>query len=160
MIFTSPVRELADGYQVQRCTLLDVRALRKLHRVVFPRDAYPYFDLIFLMLWPGVVNLKISAPDGTLAAFVSTMQSWSAPHGWIVMIGTAPAHQRRGLATTLLALAEQRIAPPAMRLTVRDGNHPAIRLYQREGYRVIDKKIGYYRDGETGLVMEKRRASS
>ena len=43
-----------------------------------------------------------------------------------------------------------------MRLTVRQGNFPAIRLYEREGYEIIEKKYGYYRDGETGLIMEKR----
>ena len=157
---TAPAFPLAEGYHVQRSTLLDVRALRRLHRVIFPRDAYPYLDLVLLYLWPGIINLKITAPDGSLAGIVSTSRSWATDHGWIIMIGTAPAHQRRGLATTLLLTAEQRLNPPAMRLTVREGNHPAIKLYLREGYTVTQKKVGYYRDGETGLVMEKRLTPS
>lgn len=140
---------------MQRSTLFDVRALHRLHRVIFPRDAYPYLDLVLLYLWPGIINLKVTAPDGSLAGSIAISRSWATDVGWIIMIGTAPAHQRRGLATTLLALAEQRLDVPALRLTVRQGNHPAIKLYLREGYTVIQKKVGYYRDGETGLVMEK-----
>ena len=47
---------------------------------------------------------------------------------------------------------------PYVRLTVREGNVPAITLYRDAGYRVAERKLGYYRDGETGLVMEKEVA--
>ena len=147
---------LAEGYTLQRGTLFDVHAIHRLHGIIFPRDAYPYLDLSLMLLWPGVINLKVAAPDGSLAGFVSTTAGWSGRRGWIIMVGVDPAHQRRGLGTYLLHTAEQRLRRPAMRLTVRQGNLPAIRLYQREGYTVVEKKYGYYRDGETGLIMEKQ----
>jgi ribosomal protein S18 acetylase RimI-like enzyme len=147
---------LAGGYALRRATLFDILAVRRLERVIFPRDAYPYFDLALLFLWPGVLNLKATAPDGSLAGLVSATRGLTRDRAWIITLGVGPAHQRRGLGTVLLATAEQRLGRPNVRLTVRAGNTPAIRLYERTGYTVIGHKYGYYHDGETGLVMEKR----
>jgi len=146
----------AQGYTLRRASLLDLRRIYRLERVIFPRDAYPYPDLALLLLLPIVLNMKIVAPDGTLAGFVSATRVPTRRVSWIVTIGVAPAHQRRGLGAWLLASTERRTGKPIIRLTVREGNHPAIRLYRRSGYTTVNRKIGYYRDGETGLVMEKR----
>lgn len=147
---------LPPGYALRRATLRDLRAVHRLERVIFPRDAYPYFDLTLLFLTPGVINLKIAAPDGSLAAFACATRGLARDRAWIVTLGVNPVHQRRGLGAALLARAEARIGRPCVRLTVRESNQPAIRLYQRAGYAVIERKNGYYRDGEAGLVMEKR----
>jgi hypothetical protein len=122
---TTHTVSLAEGYTLRRATLLDVRALHCLEAVIFPRDAYPYFDLALMFLWPGIINLKIITPGGGLGGY-------------------------------LLDVCEKRLKRPVVLLTVREGNTPAVRLYQRAGYRTIERKWGYYRDGETGLVMEKR----
>jgi ribosomal protein S18 acetylase RimI-like enzyme len=146
---------LTQGYILHRATLLDLRALHRLERVIFPRDAYPYFDLALLFVWPGVLNLKIAAPDGSLAGFVSATRGLASRRAWIITLGVDPAHQRHGLGAYLLATAEQRLKRPNMRLTVRESNLAAIRLYEHAGYVVIERKWSYYRNGETGLVMEK-----
>lgn len=151
-----PPPSLPPGYALRRATLRDLRAVHQLERLIFPRDAYPTFDLALLFLTPGVINLKIGAPDGSLAAFVCATRGLARDRAWIVTLGVNPVHQRRGLGAALLARAEARIGRPCVRLTVRESNQPAIRLYQRAGYVVIERKIGYYRDGEAGLVMEKR----
>jgi ribosomal protein S18 acetylase RimI-like enzyme len=43
----------------------------------------------------------------------------------------------------------------AMRLEVREDNTDAVRLYLRNGYHVIGRKIGYYTDGTDALKFEK-----
>ena len=40
-------------------------------------------------------------------------------------------------------------------LEVRESNHRAIHLYQKFGFRTIMKRMNYYRNGETALVMQK-----
>ncbi len=40
-------------------------------------------------------------------------------------------------------------------LEVRESNHRAIRLYQKFGFKTIMRRKGYYRNGETALVMQK-----
>jgi ribosomal protein S18 acetylase RimI-like enzyme len=147
---------LAQGYALRRATLFDLRALHRLEAVIFPRDAYPYLDLALMFLWPGIINIKVVAPDGALAGFASCSRGLSPERGWIITLGVAPTHQRRGLGAYLLTVCEQRLKRPSMRLTVRQGNIPAIRLYERTGYQTIEQRWGYYRDGEAGLIMEKR----
>jgi ribosomal protein S18 acetylase RimI-like enzyme len=147
------------GYRLGRATVLDVRAVHQLERVIFPKDAYPYPDLILLFFWPGLINLKAVAPDGSLAGFVCAGQMPLQTVGWIITLGVDPAHQQRGLGRALLLRAEQRLKGTHVRLTVRESNAPAITLYRHTGYQVIDHKYGYYRDHETGLIMEKRLES-
>jgi ribosomal protein S18 acetylase RimI-like enzyme len=146
---------LTQGYALRRATLLDLRAIYRLERVIFPRDAYPYLDLCLMFLWPGVINVKIVAPDGSLAGFLSGTRALTQDRGWIITVGVAPSHQRRGLGAFLLATAERRLNRSYVRLTVRESNMPAIRLYTRTGYVTVERRIGYYRDGEAGLIMEK-----
>lgn len=147
---------LEPGYALRRATVFDLRPVYRLERLIFPRDAYPYADLFLLFALPGVLNLKITAPDRSLAAFVSATRGlFDRNRAWIVTIGVHPAHRRRGLAKYLLAVVERRMKVTSVRLTVREGNVPAITLYRETGYRVVERRPGYYRDGETGLVMEK-----
>ena len=142
-------------HSLRRATLFDVRALHRLEAVIFPRDAYPYFDLALMFLWPGIINLKITAPDGAMVAFASCSRGLSPERGWIITLGVAPDHQQRGLGSYLLDTCEKRLKRSVVLLTVREGNTPAVRLYQRAGYQTVERKWGYYRDGETGLIMEK-----
>lgn len=146
---------LPPGYALRRATLYDIRVVHRLEHVIFPRDAYSYLDLALLFLIPGIINLKVTAAGGSLAGFVSGGPAVTRGRAWIITLGVAPQHQRRGLGGCLLAAVEVRLKRPCIRLTVRESNHPAIRLYQRAGYTVIERRAGYYRDGEAGLIMEK-----
>ncbi len=40
-------------------------------------------------------------------------------------------------------------------LEVRESNYRAIRLYEKFGFRIILKRVRYYKNGETALVMQK-----
>lgn len=149
----------ARGYVIRRATLFDLRAVHRLEQAIFPRDAYPYFDLGLLFVLPRIRNLKVVAPDGSLAGFVSVGAALASPDTqWIITIGIDRAHQRRGLGEWLLGVAEQCFSRrPCTRLTVRESNLPAVRLYEKTGYIHVSRKPAYYLDGEAGLIMEKRR---
>ena len=56
---------LEAGYALRRATVFDLRAVYRLERLIFPRDAYPYADLFLLFVLPGMLNQKIVAPDGS-----------------------------------------------------------------------------------------------
>jgi [ribosomal protein S18]-alanine N-acetyltransferase len=76
---------------------------------------------------------------------------------WHVMnIAVDVAHQRRGIASALLAELYAQVADEQARFTleVRRSNFVAIHLYEREGFRAAGMRRRYYQDnGEDALVM-------
>ena len=65
-------------------------------------------------------------------------------------------HQRRGLASAMLAELYEQVGDPGARFTleVRPSNAVAIHLYEREGFRAAGLRRRYYQDnGEDALVM-------
>lgn len=73
-------------------------------------------------------------------------------------ISVAPEARGKGIAGDLLRSAESAAISKGcdrMRLEVRCTNSSAIRLYERNGYRVIARVEFYYPDGEQALRMEK-----
>lgn len=79
--------------------------------------------------------------------------------GRIYSLAVAPAARGRGLALDLLAAAEADAMARGCdraRLEVRGTNAPAIALYGRAGYRVIERIPAYYADGGDALRMEKK----
>ncbi|WP_323761236.1 GNAT family N-acetyltransferase [Maricaulis sp.] len=75
----------------------------------------------------------------------------------IYSLAVAPGARRQGVAEALLdaagAFAAKRNCR-ALRLEVRASNRPAVKLYEGRGFRLHDKRIAYYEDGETALVLE------
>jgi ribosomal-protein-alanine N-acetyltransferase len=76
---------------------------------------------------------------------------------WHVMnVAVDSDHQRRGLASALLAELYERVGDRHARFTleVRRSNSVAIHLYEREGFRAAGMRRRYYQDnGEDALVM-------
>ena len=76
---------------------------------------------------------------------------------WHVMnVAVDPDHQRRGLASAMLAELYDRVNDEDARFTleVRRSNTVAIHLYEREGFRAAGTRRRYYQDnGEDALVM-------
>jgi [ribosomal protein S18]-alanine N-acetyltransferase len=76
---------------------------------------------------------------------------------WHVMnVAVDVDHQRKGVASALLAELYERVADEAARFTleVRRSNDVAIHLYEREGFRAAGLRRRYYQDnGEDALVM-------
>jgi ribosomal-protein-alanine N-acetyltransferase len=76
---------------------------------------------------------------------------------WHVMnVAVDLSHQRRGLASAMLAELYDRVGDEDARYTleVRRSNTVAIHLYEREGFRAAGMRRRYYQDnGEDALVM-------
>lgn len=72
----------------------------------------------------------------------------------LLRIQVAAGAQRRGIADALLrealALAQRRVL-----LEVRDDNEPALALYRKHGFHVIDRRRDYYGSGIDALVLER-----
>ncbi len=148
---------MADPFQILPAGWRDWPRLRPLEKACFGPDAWNSLDLLLALLGADSIRLK-AVTDGQLVGFVMGEVHAGEAVGWIATLGVHPVYQRQGLGARLLAEVEARLAQPLLRLTVRQSNLPAIQLYEKFGYRPVQTRDHYYASGETGIVMEKRRA--
>jgi len=135
----------------------DFSQLNQLERVCFRSvDLWPFWDLIGALTLPGLVRLK-AVVDDQMVGFVGGERDFGRKVGWITTLGVLPAYRRRGIAIALLDRCEHDLDTPSIRLCVRVSNQAAIRLYEKSGYSVINRRKKYYAGGEDALVLEKRR---
>ena len=146
-----------NTYRVLAATMRDVYAIRRLEQVVFPLDAYSYLSLTTLLMMPGGSNFRVVDGRGSLVGFVAGSPNWGTRIDWIVTLGVLPDHRRHGLGRRLLAVCEEHLTQPTIRLTVRVSNQAALRLYETASYHRLYVEPHYYSDGEDGVVMEKNR---
>jgi ribosomal-protein-alanine N-acetyltransferase len=132
----------------------DLRAVLRIERECFGEDAWPALDIFFVLVFPGIVRLKVVFAD-QIIGFASCEERDGA--GWITTIGILPAYRRRGLGRALLAACEEKLKYDRVRLCVRRSNLAAQQLYLETGYVQIDVWKRYYNGGEDALVMEKGR---
>jgi ribosomal-protein-alanine N-acetyltransferase len=133
----------------------DLRHVQGLERMCFGRDAWPWFDLLAALTFPEAVRYKAVLDEQVVGFIVGDRRS-SRRTGWIATIGVHPHYRRRGIAKLLMAETEAAMGMPRIKLTLRVSNSAALALYEQLGYEVIDRWKKYYRDGEDGLVMEKK----
>ncbi|MCG2785917.1 MAG: GNAT family N-acetyltransferase [Anaerolineae bacterium] len=141
--------------EITPASILDLGALRHLEQVCFPQDAWPLLDLIAVLSFPGVVRLK-AIENGKMIGFIAGDPRPGEDLGWIATIGVLPNQRGKGIGRALLAACERQMPLSRIRLSVRQSNHQAIRMYEQAGYRSVDHWLRYYNDGEDALVMEKR----
>ncbi len=141
-------------YNIQSSSLRDLFPLSALEKVCFDQDAWPLLELIGVLTFPGVVRLR-AVVAGEMVGFIAGDPRRNEKTGWILTLGVLPDWRRKGIARDLLATCEQIMGMPRVKLTVRRDNLPALRLYEKLGYRQIDIWSRYYRNGQDGLVLEK-----
>lgn len=147
----------ATQFQVEHASWQDLNDLRKLEEICFGDDSWPLWDLIAVLTLPKIIRLKVMV-DGKMAGFVAGDPHTHEGIGWIATLGVLPEYRRLGIAAALLEACERELDLPSLRLSVRRSNEPAIALYRKFGYQMIDVWRNYYHSGEDALVLEKRRA--
>ena len=141
--------------EIVRATWRDVRALVQLDRRCFkPIDAYAWYEFLNLCVWPGLIALK-AVQDDRIVGFIAGDPRRHEGHTIIVTIAVHPDYQRRGIGERLLREVEARSALLRLQLMVRTSNLPALRLYRKLDYTIVETWPRYYEDGEDAYVMEK-----
>jgi len=143
-------------WSIQTANWRDYSQLNQLERACFSsQDLWPFWDLLAALTLPGLVRLKVVV-DEKMVGFIGGERDSSRRMGWITTLGVLPAYRRRGIAETLLKSCEECLGMPIVRLSVRASNQAAIRLYEKQGYAVVNRWERYYAGGEDALVLEKR----
>ena len=80
--------------------------------------------------------------------------------GFISKVAVSPDHRRKGIADTLLTFLENEARSRNMfelTLEVRASNTPAIKLYEKHGYKILGTRRKFYHDPEEdALIMTKK----
>ena len=103
-------------------------------------------------------RLRVAVGRGGLRGYHLVLFRKGSSVARLYSIAVDDAHRGAGLGRRLLADAEVvafRGRKKALRLEVREDNLPAIRLYERRGYRLIGRYAGYYADKADALRYEK-----
>ncbi len=141
---------------IRTATWRDLRSVAELERQCFGRDSWPWLELLAALTFPGTVRLKAEL-DGRPIGFAIGDRRSGKELGWVASLGVHPRYRRRGIGRLLLAACERALDTRRVRLTLRSTNTAALALYRSAGYEQVDVWRRYYRDGEDGLVMERRR---
>jgi ribosomal protein S18 acetylase RimI-like enzyme len=97
------------------------------------------------------LDLVACAPDGTLAGLIlgnlfrDERGSVEPDGAWLLWLGVEPAHRRQGLGRALMQAALREMWARGCRrilLNVDADNRPAVRLYERCGFRVLYRLQG------------------
>ncbi|MBI3899721.1 MAG: GNAT family N-acetyltransferase [Gammaproteobacteria bacterium] len=143
-------------FTLRRARLSDIDALLELERV-FPTDRLSRRSFQHLLLrahadvWIGVLG-------DHLVANIAVLYRADSKRARIYSLVVAPAARGRGIAQTLLALAEKsarRRGRERLYLEVRLDNRAAIALYRKLGYQRRQRLPGFYEDGTDALRLEK-----
>lgn len=150
------LNRLEGEFVIEQAGLRDLTALRALEKVCFPVDAWAMLDLVAVLSFPHIIRLK-AVVQGQMVGFIAGDVNREEKVAWIATVGVLPEMRGRGIGTALMNACEAKVPLDTLRLCVRKTNVGAIRLYEALGYRKINEWIKYYQDGESAIVMEKRK---
>jgi len=146
---------LTESLEIKTASWRDLFAVQEIERTCFKEDAWPLMELMAALTLPQIVRLK-AGKEHLIAGFIAGEMRRSEQTGWILTLGVLPQYRRQGLAAALMWECERRMNMPAVKLSVRRSNQPAIHLYQKLGYAQVDVWKNYYHNGEDGIVMAKK----
>jgi [ribosomal protein S18]-alanine N-acetyltransferase len=144
--------------EIRRLLYPDLPQVIAIERRVFPTPWSLAMFVLELSKQAGICLAATATPAGGAGrALIGYLICSRYDTAWHIMnIAVDTQHQRRGVASALLAELYERVGEPTARYTleVRRSNRLAISLYEREGFRAAGLRRRYYQDnGEDALVM-------
>jgi [ribosomal protein S18]-alanine N-acetyltransferase len=141
------------GLDIQPLVLDDVSAIEEIEQRSMPA---PWSRMMFVSEIVKATSICLGAfVDNELVAYVIVSRYVDAWH--VMNLVVAPGHQRRGIATRLLATLFDQAVDDDRRgftLEVRVSNQAAIELYESVGFRGQGVRRAYYTDNrEDALIM-------
>ncbi len=145
-----------DEVEIRRLVYPDLPQVIAIERRVFPTPWSLAMFVLELSKRTGICLAAIQTGEGgrRLIGYLICSRYETVWH--VMNVAVAREWQGRGVASALLAELYEQVGDRDARYTleVRRSNQPAIRLYEREGFRAAGLRRRYYQDnGEDALVM-------
>ncbi|HEY2758868.1 MAG TPA: GNAT family N-acetyltransferase [Pseudolabrys sp.] len=143
---------------VSEATARDASAIAALHAASF-RRGWSEQEVETLLLDRAVIAHRVTIAN-KVTGFI--MSRKAADEAEILSVAVNTRQRRRGLARSLLTLHLRRLAGLGARtvfLEVDENNTPALRLYDRAGFREVGRRPNYYpaAAGKTATALVLRR---
>jgi ribosomal-protein-alanine N-acetyltransferase len=138
--------------EIRRLSYQDLPQVTAVERRVFPTPWSLAMFVLELSKQSGICLAAVS--EGRLVGYLICSRYDTVWH--VMNVAVDSPHQRRGLASAMLAELYRQVGDSRARFTleVRPSNTVAIHLYEREGFRAAGMRRRYYQDnGEDALVM-------
>ena len=156
--------DLAQDARLRVAELADVQAMHRMETTLFPADAW-HIDMFleelthptrtYYMLELPVENQESGEGSWRAIGYCGTMAV--ADTADVQTIGVLPEYEGNGFGRAMLEQMHERAREQGAErilLEVRADNPRAQRLYERNGYRAIHVRRGYYDDGTDAIIME------
>ena len=155
---------LALGARLRVAELADVQAMHRMETALFPADAWHIDMFLEELIHPTrtyyMLELPVENPEGDEGSwrtigYCGTMVV--ADTADVQTIGVLPEYEGHGFGRAMLEQMHERAREQGAErilLEVRADNPRAQRLYERNGYRAIHVRRGYYDDGTDAIIME------
>jgi len=155
--FESPVQgfmQVVPRLSVEPMRYEDIATVQNIEREIFP-SPWPKNAYATELSQNRQASYIVLRQDGQLVGYAGV---WRVAHeAHVTTIGVRARDQGKGYGKALFAALVQRAYEMGARwvtLEVRSANLPAMRLYERFGFKVIGRRRGYYTDnGEDAVIM-------
>ncbi|MCW4000458.1 MAG: GNAT family N-acetyltransferase [Candidatus Bathyarchaeota archaeon] len=133
---------------IRNAELGDIEAIAAIEQRCFSgATAYPKSQLTYL-IYKANSTCLIETSGGAIRGFIVALYRKGTSGGYLETLDVDPTFQGQGIGFRLMSAAEQEMRRRGLRfsqLEVSEGNKTAIALYQKAGYKVKERLIGYYR---------------
>jgi len=134
----------------------DIDIIDRIESRSFTKDRFPRRNLRRVLNSPATLFL-VAEHDGAPAGYAMVLFRKGSAVARLYSIAVDPDFRGQGVAESLLAESARRSTlrgADRLRLELRPSNAAAMRLYDRAGFVVFERKSGYYDDGEDAVRME------
>lgn len=153
-----------QGYVIRPIASEDeLRKVIEINMVTLP-EHYPYFFWYeHYELWKGIFLVALA--EGKIVGYNMCRMEYGIGHikrgivkqGHVVSVAVLPEFRRRGIGTALMVKAmnymREKYGAGEVYLEVRVSNEPAVRLYEKLGFKKVKILRRYYMDGEDAYLM-------
>jgi len=149
---------------IRRARIEDLPAVIGINMKTLPEHYPEWFWREHLEKWSEA--FFVAEVSGQVVGYVMSRVEYGTPlivrgivvkKGHIVSIAVLEGYRRRGIGTALmkavLSALKERYGCKEVYLEVRVSNKPAIKLYEKLGFRIVKTIPMYYLDGEDAYVM-------
>ena len=143
------------SYVIRKAVLSDLGPALQLDREAFGVDAWTFLDYMGVFSIRSVKKFT-AEEEGQFAGFASIEFDHQKKAACLMTLAVQPEFRNRCIGAALLTACEEAFPGKNYYLNVDEANEPAIRLYERAGYRQTGIEPEYYLNGHDAIIMEKR----